>query len=212
MSCSIFFLCIAHYIHASEFCSKIFLLDLFHKVQCGRGSCSISVKCQQRFAVPRCLVSGVAAMAPGPCDGVPTPTRAGRAESPAPRKSVVADENVVLNAQTDLEVATDAKKILQEPKMISRKVTEVKEDVVAPAVALQARSKVKMVGIASLYFCVFVPLVGLVVALLGNETARESSLTIPVLVFSSVLVPLGVATRLALRRRRSTSEEPQKTA
>eukprot|EP00450_Noctiluca_scintillans_P039803 CAMPEP_0194477176 /NCGR_PEP_ID=MMETSP0253-20130528/956_1 /TAXON_ID=2966 /ORGANISM="Noctiluca scintillans" /LENGTH=55 /DNA_ID=CAMNT_0039316107 /DNA_START=80 /DNA_END=244 /DNA_ORIENTATION=- len=55
-------------------------------------------------------------MAPGACDGVPTPTRSGRVASPAPRKSIVADENVVSNAQTDLEVATDAKKILQEPK------------------------------------------------------------------------------------------------
>uniref|UniRef100_A0A7S0ZX15 Uncharacterized protein n=1 Tax=Noctiluca scintillans TaxID=2966 RepID=A0A7S0ZX15_NOCSC len=151
-------------------------------------------------------------MAPGPCDAVPTPTRLVRAASPAPRKSLVADENAVSNAQTDLEVATDAKKILQEPKKISRKVTEVKEDVVAFAVAPQARSKVKMVGIASFYFGAFVLLVGLVVALVRNETVRESSLTIPALAFSSVLVPLGVATRLALRRRRSSSEETQKTA
>merc|ERR1712135_77841 len=113
---------------------------------------------------------------------------------------------------TDLEVATDAKKILQEPKMISRKVTEVKEDVVAPAVALQARSKVKVAGIASLYLGAFVLLVGLAVALVGSETVRESSLTVHALALSSVFVPLGVATRLALRRRRSSSEETQKTA
>merc|ERR1719511_151994 len=141
-------------------------------------------------------------MAPGLCDCVPTPTRSVRAASPVPRKSIVADENAVSNEQGNPEVPAGATKILQEPQKLSRKVTEVKEDVVAPAVALQARTKVKMAGIASLYLGVFVLLVGLAVALVGNETVRESSLTVPALALSLVLLPLGVASRLALRRRR----------
>ena len=151
-------------------------------------------------------------MAPGLCDGVPTPTRSVRAASPVPRKSIVADENAVSNEQGNPEVPAGATKILQEPQKLSRKVTEVKEDVVALVGAPQARSKVKMVGIASLYFGVFVLLVALVVALLHNETVRESSLTVPVLACSSGLVPLGVAICLVSRRRRSSSEESQKTA
>merc|ERR1719383_557630 len=148
-------------------------------------------------------------MAPGLCDGVPTPTRSVRAASPVPRKSIVADENAVSNEQGNPEVPAGATKILQEPQKLSRKVTE---DVVALVGAPQARSKVKMVGIASLYFGVFVLLVALVVALLHNETVRESSLTVPVLACSSGLVPLGVAICLVSRRRRSSSEESQKTA
>ena len=134
------------------------------------------MKCQQRFSCRAALsrYPVLQAMAPGPCDGV-AHAHAWRA---AQRRQlhaspVVADENAVSKrAGKPRGPGRDATKILQEPKMIFPKGHRGEGgDVVAPAVALQARSKVKMMGhLRSSLFSVFSCLwLDLLFALLGNE-------------------------------------------